>query len=81
MTRLLKVRGSISGELHKRALYEIEMLKKRRRQHVGWKKLTNRKDWIRFKLSRSYRLVVRISNITMGPYECMNHSIYDKRFK
>lgn len=46
----------------------------------NWKKIKARRTYVRCKLNRGYRLVVDLNCLDTGPYWCMKHSTFDKRF-
>ena len=81
MKQIINGIESIPFSLQKKALQEISDLLKLGKRSRRWRKLSNKKDWISCKLNRCYRLVVRLSRVSTGPYICMNHSDYDKRFR
>lgn len=81
MSQIIIGLESIPCSLRKKVRQEISDLRKLGKRSRRWKKLSNKKDWISCKLNKCYRLVVRLSSVSSGPYICMNHSDYDKRFR
>lgn len=45
-----------------------------------WKQMNIDPRLHRFKLTQKYRMVVGVDQIRDGPYHCMNHGTFDKRY-
>lgn len=47
----------------------------------GWKKIQSRQGFSRYRLNRNYRMVVKITQFRVGPFQCMKHSTFDRFFR
>ncbi|GGO77602.1 hypothetical protein GCM10011348_07530 [Marinobacterium nitratireducens] len=47
---------------------------------LGGKKLRGYRKLVRFKINCGYRMVVSIEQLTVGPYLCMAHDTFDRRY-
>ncbi|MCV2402931.1 hypothetical protein OFY17_08565 [Marinomonas sp. C2222] len=71
---------SIPRHLRKKAKKEALQLSRSLERNKKWKKISSKKNMIRCKINRSYRLVVYCNDKATGPYFAMNHTEFDRRY-
>nr|WP_067297725.1 hypothetical protein [Marinobacterium profundum] len=47
---------------------------------LGGKKLRRHRKLVRFKINCGYRMVVSIDQLGVGPYLCMTHGTFDRKY-
>lgn len=76
----LKKEGDIPDYITQKAWREIDRLMSSKMRGRQWKKIHCDEGLVRFRLNLNFRLVVAIDKIHSGPYECMSHATFDKRY-
>ena len=63
-----------------KAYAEIDRIAEGGKLKPEWRKMNKNSRLHRFKLTQKYRMVVGGEQIREGPYLCMNHGTFDKRY-